>query len=56
MLEAEGMRVAGFTSAEDFLEAHGDATAGCLILDVRMPGMGGIALQEHLQKDAPACP
>ena len=38
----------GFASAEDFLQACGSQTQGCLILDVRMQGMSGPQLQHEL--------
>lgn len=37
-----------FESAEAFLESFDFDSTGCLVLDVRMPGMGGFALHEHL--------
>jgi FixJ family two-component response regulator len=48
MLESAGHRVETFPSGEAFL-ADGDAErVGCLVLDVRMPGMSGLALQHEL--------
>ncbi len=37
-----------FGSADEFLEQFNDDRAGCLILDIRMPGLGGLELQELL--------
>ena len=37
-----------FASAEEFIEAWDPSTAGCLVLDVRLPGMSGIELQAQL--------
>ncbi|QDF96587.1 DNA-binding response regulator [Azoarcus sp. DD4] len=48
MLESSGYRVAAFDSAEAFLAAWSDLMAGCLVLDVRMPGMSGLELFEEL--------
>jgi len=48
LLEANGYRVRAFESAEAFLAAYDPAAVGVLIVDVRMPGMSGLELQEHL--------
>jgi FixJ family two-component response regulator len=37
-----------FESASDFLEAYNDEICGCLVLDIRMPRMTGLDLQEKL--------
>ena len=37
-----------FTSAQAFLDADRAAAAGCVVLDVAMPGLGGLALQQAL--------
>lgn len=44
-----GLNVAVFASANEFLEQFDAEVPGCILLDVRMPGMSGLALQEHLQ-------
>ncbi len=41
-------QVEGHPSAEAFLEAYDPARPGCLVLDVRLPGMSGLDLQETL--------
>ncbi|MEZ6017046.1 MAG: response regulator [Planctomycetota bacterium] len=43
-------------SAEDFLKAYDSRVPGCIVLDVRMPGLSGLELMEHLQKDRFAPP
>jgi len=43
-------------SAEAFVETRADATSGCLVLDVRMPGMSGIELQDWLAQHGCALP
>ena len=48
LLEGEGYRVSCFDSAAQFLGARHDAMRGCLVLDVRMPEMSGLELQEKL--------
>jgi FixJ family two-component response regulator len=48
LLASVGFQVETFPSAETFLESvHRDRT-GCLVLDLRMPGMGGLELLRHL--------
>lgn len=49
-LEDEGYHVEAFTSAEKFLERYDPNVFGCLLLDVRMPGMTGDELQNELIK------
>jgi FixJ family two-component response regulator len=48
LLESVGIAAAGFGAARDLLESELLLAPGCLILDVRMPGLGGLALQDHL--------
>jgi FixJ family two-component response regulator len=48
LLESHGYKVRAFLCAEDFLAAWNEALAGCLVLDVRMPGMSGLELFEEL--------
>ena len=48
LLEGNHYQVACFARAEDFLVRYDPARIGCLILDVRMPGMSGLELQEEL--------
>lgn len=51
LMEAVGLPVQAFSSAEAFLGSYDPAQPGCLILDIRMPGMSGIELQERLHED-----
>ena len=48
LLESVGFAAAGFVSAEDFLNSPQLRRSACLILDIRMPGMGGFELQRRL--------
>ena len=48
LLESVGYAAAGFVSARDFLNSPQLRRTACLILDVRMPGMGGLELQRRL--------
>lgn len=48
ILLAHGFAATTFASADDFLESDEPRRAACLIVDVRMPGMTGLALHQHL--------
>ncbi len=50
LLRANGLAVETFASAVDFLESDAVQRPGCLLLDVRMPGMSGLDLQKRLQE------
>ena len=50
LIESVGLPVELFVSAEDFLESHCSGRPGCLVLDVRMPGMGGLLLLEQMKR------
>ena len=45
-----------FASAEQFLSSTERGARGCLILDVRLPGMDGLQLQQHLAEQEWALP
>ena len=47
LIESVGMKVETFASADEFIRNYYPGRAGCLLLDVRMPGMSGLELQEH---------
>jgi FixJ family two-component response regulator len=49
LLDSAAIASAEFASAEAFLQAFDDDRPGCLILDVRLPGMSGVMLQQVLQ-------
>ncbi|MCP5160130.1 MAG: response regulator transcription factor [Hahellaceae bacterium] len=48
MLRAADYPVEGFSSADDFLAQWSEQCRGCLVLDIRMPGMDGMTLQKEL--------
>ncbi len=48
LMESVGLAVESYASAQDFLNNFDVAKAGCIILDVRMPGMSGLDLQARL--------
>jgi RNA polymerase sigma factor (sigma-70 family) len=50
LLKSVGLRSEVFLSAADFLDAYEIDKPGCLVLDVRMPGMSGLDLQAHLHE------
>jgi len=50
LLRAAGLRVETFCSASLFLKAYRPGSSACLILDIRMPGMSGLDLQDELYK------
>ncbi len=50
LIESTGQPVRCFESADDFLNNFDPEQAGCLILDVRMPRMTGLELQEELSR------
>lgn len=48
LLGMEGHQVTLFADAESFLKAYRPQWCGCLLIDIRMPGMDGLALQKKL--------
>jgi RNA polymerase sigma factor (sigma-70 family) len=48
LIETVRLQVETFASAQAFLDGYDAAKPGCLVLDVRMPGMSGLELQERL--------
>jgi FixJ family two-component response regulator len=51
LLKSAGFSVQLFASAEDFLRSGRQHETGCLITDIRMPGMSGLDLQAKLNAD-----
>lgn len=49
LIQSVDLPVENFGSAEEFLDAIDPGQPGCLLLDVRMPGMGGLGLLENLR-------
>ena len=50
LIESAGFKVASFASAQEFLHTYQSDTPACLVLDVRMPGMSGLDLQQQLDQ------
>jgi FixJ family two-component response regulator len=51
LLVASGYRVALYESATQFLERTCEPAPGCILLDINMPGLSGVQLQEHLVRE-----
>jgi FixJ family two-component response regulator len=50
LLESVGLNAEHYLSAEDFLAHWSSARPGCLVLDVRLPGMTGVEFQEKMRQ------
>jgi two-component system response regulator FixJ len=56
LIESVGLRVETFCTAAEFLARYRLQDPGCLVLDVRMPTMSGLELQERLNAEAVSLP
>lgn len=56
LLSLRGYATSVFANAEDFLTSLQADWTGCVVADIRMPGMSGLELQEYLRKQAPSLP
>jgi two-component system response regulator TtrR len=56
LFRTAGLRVETFDSAVSFLQRRKRAVTGCLVLDIRMPGLSGTALQEELVESGSKLP
>ncbi|UCF33996.1 MAG: response regulator transcription factor [Phycisphaerales bacterium] len=56
LIESVGLDVEVHKSAPAFLESYEESKPGCLVADVRMPGMSGLALLEQLRNDGVTIP
>ena len=56
LLRSVGLDVHLFSSAQEFMQAERADAPGCLVLDVRLPGMSGLAFQQELAKAGIALP
>lgn len=56
LLESVGLAVDTFASAGDFLTAYDPNRIGCILADVRMPGMSGLEMQKELATRPPGPP
>lgn len=48
LLESNGIAVQTYATAHEFIDSYGRGDPGCLVLDLRLPGMGGLELQGYL--------
>jgi two-component system response regulator TtrR len=51
LLESNGVAVQTFATAAEFIAAYKDEGLACLVLDVRLPGLSGLELQEYLKRE-----
>jgi RNA polymerase sigma factor (sigma-70 family) len=56
LISLKGMRAAVFSSAEDFLAVYNTSWRGCLLTDLKMPGMSGLELQATLRQKGVTLP
>ncbi|MCW5558328.1 MAG: response regulator transcription factor [Verrucomicrobiae bacterium] len=56
LLRAEGFKVSAFSSGREFAAAYRPVEPSCLVLDVAMPGMSGMELQERLAREGAPLP
>jgi FixJ family two-component response regulator len=56
LLQSAEMKVATYASAQEFLDRHDRSAPGCLVLDLAMPGLDGLQLQQALEKETSALP
>lgn len=52
LLESVGLKVLGFSSGRSFLAAFDPSVTGCIVTDLRMPGFGGLSLQEEIRQQS----
>jgi two-component system response regulator FixJ len=50
LMKSVGLKADSFPSAQAFLDSYNPNRAGCLVLDIRMPGMSGLELQDKLNQ------
>src|SRR5690242_19637469 len=56
LMKSVGLAAMPFSSAKEFLDAYHVRSPGCLVLDIRMPGMSGLELQEALNERGAVIP
>jgi FixJ family two-component response regulator len=56
LVSTVGLEVRAFAAPQEFLQSKPPDAPGCLVLDVRLPGMSGLTLQKELAKEGLALP
>jgi len=56
LMKSVGLPAVTFASAQEFLASYNPMMAGCVVLDIRMPGMSGLELQEALNERGAVIP
>jgi FixJ family two-component response regulator len=56
LIRSVGLEVRVFAAPQEFLQSERPAAPGCLVLDVRLPGMSGLAFQRELLKEGVTLP
>src|SRR5712671_3565194 len=56
LVRSVGLEVRAFTAPQEFLQSKPPDAPGCLVLDVRLPGMSGLTFQKELAKEGLALP
>jgi len=56
ILRAAGLDVVDYSNGEDFLASFDDETTGCLLVNLRLPGMSGVAVLEELGRRGATIP
>jgi two-component system response regulator FixJ len=56
LIRSVGLQAQAYDSAQEFLKSYDPRQPGCLLLDVRMPGMSGLELQQELNRRGATLP
>src|SRR5690606_25001252 len=56
LLESVGLQAVPFTSGQAFLDSCSEYIPSCVLLDIRMPGMGGLAVKDTLRESGSQLP
>lgn len=56
LLESTGLQTSHYSSAQDFMQQDISQLVGCVVLDVRMPNINGLELQQEIKRDNPNLP